>query len=369
MTFKTNNGSVLVFSLLVLSIVLFSALSITAVTVSNRKSASSTSQSVQSFQVADSGAEKVLKEIYRGSYATLDALQAAIPSSTACSGGRFSFPVSGGTSTVVFLDLNDIAIGCGVATWRTDVTKIKVEGVSAGTTRVIETAIAPPACDAPTMSDNEGNAYATIAIGNQCWMAENLMTSKYPDGSDIARGAPAGGWDGSDNGYYAYPPNVGDTAEESLANIRADKLGFVYQWSAAMNGSTTEGDQGVCPSNWHVPTHDEYTILERSLCTSSSCATDFPFDTITAGWRGTNEGSKLSLYTLGGNNSSEFSGILAGYRGTSGSFYGRSSGAYLWSSTPNGGDIWVRGLNSGYTTVSRNDGNKAGGFSVRCLKD
>ncbi|MDO8566507.1 MAG: fibrobacter succinogenes major paralogous domain-containing protein [Candidatus Moranbacteria bacterium] len=219
-----------------------------------------------------------------------------------------------------------------------------------------------------TVWDIDGNIYDTVLIGTQCWMKENMMTTKYPDGTSITRGPTGATWVG-DNAYYAYPPNVGNTAEESLANIQANKLGFVYQWSAVMKGSVTPGVQGICPTNWHVPTHDEYTTLERAVCTSGTCVTDFPIDITTTGWRGTNEGSKLSLYTSGGNNSSGFSGILAGYRGTDGSFGDRGAGTSLWSSTPSGGNAWNRYLDSGSTAVGRNAGAKAYGFSVRCLKN
>lgn len=162
---QPNKGSVLVFSLIVLSIVLSAALSVAVVNVSNRKSAGSTGQSVQSFQVADSGVEKALKEIYKGSYASLNALQAAIASSTSCASGKFSFPVSGGTSTVTFFDTDNNPLSCTSSTWRDDVVKIKVEGTSNGTTRVIETAIAAPVatvtstqvCVGPSGSASLGN--------------------------------------------------------------------------------------------------------------------------------------------------------------------------------------------------------------------
>jgi Tfp pilus assembly protein PilX len=161
---KPNKGSVLVFSLIVLSIVLSAALSIAVVNVSNRKSASSTSQSVQSFQVADSGVEKALKEIYKGSYTDLNAMATAL--ATSCTSGKFSFSVLGGTSTVSFFDTNNNIIGCTSATWRDDVAKIKVEGTANGTTRVIETAVA-----APTLT------CGTNSKGLVFW--DNTQTTKY----------------------------------------------------------------------------------------------------------------------------------------------------------------------------------------------
>ena len=218
--------------------------------------------------------------------------------------------------------------------------------------------------------------YGTVLIGGQCWMNQNMMTDKYADGTSIVRGPVASGglWTGSDNGFYAYPPNAGptpaaNTQEESLANIQAGKLGFVYQWSAAMKGANPVGNQGICPNGWHVPTHDEFTTLERAVCTSSSCATNFPFDTSTTGWLGTNEGSRLSMETSGGNNFSGFTGHLAGNRNTTGAFAIRSSYAFFWSSSSSGSNAWNRGLYSGGATVYRYTYSKAYGFSVRCLKN
>lgn len=184
---KPNKGSVLVFSLIVLSIVLSVALSVAVVNVSNRKSAGSTGQSVQSFQVADSGVEKALKEIYKGSYTDLSTMRASITGSTACSNGSFSFPVSGGTSTVTFFDTDNAVIGCTESDWRNLVAKIKVEGTSAGTTRVIETAVAAPglACVKRKAATSTVGPCGTTSTVN-CIAGEVAVSGGMEDGSNNA---------------------------------------------------------------------------------------------------------------------------------------------------------------------------------------
>jgi hypothetical protein len=58
----------------------------------------------------------------------------------------------------------------------------------------------------------------------------------------------------------------------------------------------------------------------------------------------------------------------AGYRDTNGSFYDRGDHTSLWSSTESGGYAYRRYLLTSYATVNRHGYNKAGGFSVRLIK-
>lgn len=143
--FKPKRGSVLVFSLIALSILLSAAVAVATVSVANRRSAFSTAKSNQSFQVADSGAELVLQQIYRTvpPHANINALAVALGGGAACSGGSIAKSgVAGGDIKVSFYDKDDSLIGCTDANWRNKVVAIKSEGMAGGTTRLVETAVA-----------------------------------------------------------------------------------------------------------------------------------------------------------------------------------------------------------------------------------
>lgn len=244
----------------------------------------------------------------------------------------------------------------------TDTTKIAASTnitVDTGAGQV-KLSVIPWFCGDTLTDSRDGQTYATVLIGSQCWMAEHI---NY--GTMIA-----GASDQTDNATpekYCYS----DTA----ANCTSD--GGLYQWGEAMqyaascngtgappNDACTTPVQGICPTGWHIPSHYEYTALEREVCTSGTCATDFPYDESTAGWLGTDEGTNLKVGGLSG-----FDGLLSGYRDTDGSFSSRGTNAYVWSSLESGSNAWRRSLYSGYATVFRSAGSKLYGFSVRCIKD
>ncbi|MDQ5976489.1 MAG: hypothetical protein QG664_402 [Patescibacteria group bacterium] len=143
--FKPKRGSVLIFSLIVLSILLSAAVAVATVSVSNTRSAFSTSKSNQSFQVADSGVELVLQQIYKTvpTHASLNTLAAALGGGAACAGGAITKAgVAGGDIRVSFYDKDNNLINCADMAWRSKVVAIKSEGTAAGTTRLVETAVA-----------------------------------------------------------------------------------------------------------------------------------------------------------------------------------------------------------------------------------
>jgi uncharacterized protein (TIGR02145 family) len=206
-------------------------------------------------------------------------------------------------------------------------------------------------------------------------MTENMHTTTYPDGTSITKGPSsdgASGWD-TDQGYYSCPPNSSNDGEDCAA---ADSLGMLYQWSAAMAGSTAEGAQGICPDGWHVASDAEWHALEDYL-DEGTC--DGSRD---GSWDCDPAGSKLAGNDAADENwisgdltghadfdSSGFNAPPSGYRYTNGSYIFRSNYVNFWSSTESGSNAWRRNLYYGNSAVRRSDNTKAYGFSVRCLKN
>ncbi len=194
-------------------------------------------------------------------------------------------------------------------------------------------------CGEPFTDTRDGNTYATVQIGDQCWMAENLNIGERIDGSE----------DMTDNGTiekYCY--------DNSEANC--DVYGGLYQWDEMMQYITTEGAQGICMEGWHVPTDAEWCILEQEVDPTINCSI--------TGYRGVDGGTKLKQ---GG--SSGFAALFGGFRHVNGTFNVFGSISYLWSSSESGANAWTRYLNISISNVGRNNNHKAYGFTVRCLKD
>ena len=105
--------------------------------------------------------------------------------------------------------------------------------------------------NSPTVSDNDGNTYSTVRIGNQCWMRENLRTTKRTDGTKMTLNASSN----STRPYYKNP--AGGASEVPVQ-------GYVYNYVAASDSLlsfATSQIRGICPPGWHIPTYADWTEL------------------------------------------------------------------------------------------------------------
>ena len=208
----------------------------------------------------------------------------------------------------------------------------------------------------PTVS-YEGQAYHTVLIGEQCWLRENLNVGAMTDGTI----------EQSDNGTiekYCY--------DNDPANCTI--YGGLYGWSEAMQYVTTEGAQGICPADWHIPTDNEFKILEGTVDAVYPVG-DPEWDI--HGWRGFDAGSNLketgSTHWTPPNedatNSSGFTGLPGGMRNyDDGGFDYLTIRSHFYSSTQiSEYDARSRYLNTGLAESGR-FADMEHGFSIRCLK-
>jgi uncharacterized protein (TIGR02145 family) len=213
----------------------------------------------------------------------------------------------------------------------------------------------------PSVTDIDGNVYYSVQIGDQCWMNENLNTTRAPSGENISRYC-----------YGGIPANC-------------ELYGGLYDWNTLMNGASSSngnpsGVQGICPNGWHVPSDAEWTELTDFLIAN--------YIDINTG----NVGNKLKSCrqissplgadcntsahprweanaTHYGTNDFGFSSLPGGYY-YGGSYYNQGDYGYWWSSTENGSsNAWSRVMYYNVGGVDRGDDYKTDGFSVRCVRD
>lgn len=93
-----------------------------------------------------------------------------------------------------------------------------------------------------------GQVYNTVLIGEQCWLKENLNTGIMIYDNQI-------------------PQNNGEIEKWCYNDDpeNCEVYGGLYNWDEAMQYDTVSGSQGICPSGWHIPTDEEYMILEGTV--------------------------------------------------------------------------------------------------------
>jgi len=155
-------------------VMLVIGLGIMATTVTERKSSLSTEKTTASFQIADTGAEKVLQAIKNNPSALLSA------SAIGCSGVSVSGPVGSGTYSVTFYDKsNPSPLACTSKV--SDVDHIKSIGTYANTTRAVQ--VTAP-CISPYIAD------PTNTVG--LWHFEESGTTIKDSSSKGNNGTPTG---------------------------------------------------------------------------------------------------------------------------------------------------------------------------------
>jgi uncharacterized protein (TIGR02145 family) len=191
--------------------------------------------------------------------------------------------------------------------------------------------------------EHEGYDYSTVLIGEQCWFSENC---RY-----LPEVSPPNEVSETDPFYYVYDYQ-GTDIEAAKTTANYETYGVLYNWPAVMT-------EGLCPSDWHIPSAGEFTQL-----------TDYLGGEDVAGGKMKEVGyDHWNLPNTGATNSSGFNGLPGGYSHSGGFQPYEGQYGYWRSST----DIGSYGLtqrlyyNNSWCYTSENNMNA--GFSARCIKD
>lgn len=195
-----------------------------------------------------------------------------------------------------------------------------------------------------SVTDIDGNEYRIVTIGTQVWMAENLKTTKYNDGTPIPYVPDSTQWVSLTTPGYCY--------FESNTAYR-DLYGNFYNWYAARS-------EKLAPAGWHVPSDSEWTVLANYLGGVD----------VAGGKMKTNNTTLWNSPNLAATNSSGFSAIPAGERSNHGMFIAIKIGDGWWSADETDATTAKgRSVLSFLEKMVSGSVPKIDGHSIRCVRD
>ena len=208
-----------------------------------------------------------------------------------------------------------------------------------------------------TLTDSrDGNTYDYKTIGTQAWMIENLAYLPSVSPSNVGSSG--------DPYYYVYDYE-GISISSAKATNNYETYGVLYNWEAANT---------ACPTGWHLPSDEEWTILTDYLTNNSYGYGGSENDigksmASTMFWKSSSEPGKIGN-NQPTNNSCGFDALPGGERNSNGDFNGLGYTAHFWSMSPNGSSsAWIRFLSSHDDGFYQGYSYSRDGFSVRCLKN
>jgi len=207
-----------------------------------------------------------------------------------------------------------------------------------------------------TVTDIDGNVYQTVVIGKYEWMAENLKTTTYNNGTKILYVTKDSAWTSLSNDAYCWYNN-------NENNVKT--YGALYNWYAVNTGN-------LCPDGWRVPSDEEWKYLEGYVDTQYGVGNPIWNST---GGQGSDASQRLkatSGWKSGGNGTDSFgfSALPGGERLSRGRFFIVGCNGFWWSSSEyNTSYAWYRSIIYSIDNIIRNGHDKRFGFSIRCLRD
>lgn len=196
---------------------------------------------------------------------------------------------------------------------------------------------------AQTVKDIDGNIYKTVTIGDQVWMAENLKTTKFNDGTSISLVTSNKTWSEQFKPGYCWYNN--------------NQAMYKNTYGALYNAFTVIEDN-LCPTGWHVPNDDEWTTLIDYLDGLAGAGGKLK-EKGTNHWKSPN---------IGSSNETGFTALPGGYRYNDGTFFAIGSYGLWWIDDTDSFISQYLSMAFDNTFVYKSNNYNKNGFSVRCVK-
>jgi uncharacterized protein (TIGR02145 family) len=250
-----------------------------------------------------------------------------------------TFAVGNGNLTY---NISGTASGAGTASFA-----LNIGGQSGTISRTVTTAFT---CGTSTVTftyRSQSVTYGTaVGANGTCWLDRNLGATQVATSSTDANSyGDLFQWGRNDDGHQLRNSNTTNTT--SSIDVPNNGGAFIVtgggrDWRDQSNNSLWQGVNGTnnpCPTGWRVPTEAEFTAESNSWTSANS----------------TGAFGSLLKFPVSGRRS-DFNGNLAN----------EGAAGFYWTSTTSNSEARHLVLNN---SVAYANAQRAGGFSVRCIKD
>ncbi len=196
------------------------------------------------------------------------------------------------------------------------------------------------------IEDVEGNTYKVVKINQEWWMAENLKTTKYNDGTSIDVSVNNKTWISTEKDKPMMSWYHNDI-------INKEKYGGLYNWYVV--NSDKNGGKNVCPKGWKVASSSDWIALHSFISDQNLLQEKSTINSLKSrqGWH----------LDKNGVDDYDFAALPAGQCDSLGNFHELGSCGYWWAS---GSAILMHADSSSIRTDLPAMKSQ---FSIRCIKD
>ncbi|MBT8309859.1 MAG: fibrobacter succinogenes major paralogous domain-containing protein [Bacteroidia bacterium] len=214
--------------------------------------------------------------------------------------------------------------------------------------------VAPFPIDETTVFDADGNEYATIQLGNQTWMLQNLKTTSYNDGTPINQYMFGDDWYNANNpiDYFQWA-DTSDLNDQYDEELPIDFFGAMYNEIALSSGK-------LAPVGWRIPTEQDFMELEAFLANDGNAGSEATALKSSTGWIPGNSGTDVY----------GFNGLPNGYVSAGGTATGAQA-ICSWATSNTNTANQTRRIVSLFEepTIQYFDNSILLGAGVRCIKE